>query len=159
MGYGTYSLADIRESMKKQSNTIQMVLGGIGAISLLIAALGITNTMVMSIYERTREIGVMKVLGCRMNNIRQLFLFEAAVIGLIGGVIGILLSYIASFVLNSVGTSILSPGNPDAGPVSVIPPWLAAAAIMFSMFIGIVSGFYPARRAMKLSALEAIKTE
>ena len=159
MGYGTYSLADIRESMKKQSNTIQMVLGGIGAISLLIAALGITNTMVMSIYERTREIGVMKVLGCRMNNIRQLFLFEAAVIGLIGGVIGILLSYIASFVLNSVGTSILSTGNPDAGPVSVIPPWLAAAAIMFSMFIGIVSGFYPASRAMKLSALEAIKTE
>lgn len=177
MGYGTNSLVDIRKSMQKQSQTLRIVLGGLGAISLLISALGITNTMIMSIYERTREIGVMKVLGCRMNNIKQLFLFEAGVIGLFGGIVGIILSYIASFILNTVGISILDSGGgggnmgmgmrmgmggmgaEQSSRISVIPPWLALFAVVFAIFIGLISGFSPARRAMKLSALEAIKSE
>lgn len=181
MGYGTNSLRDTRKSMQKQSQTLQIVLGGLGAISLFISALGITNTMIMSIYERTREIGVMKVLGCKMNNIKQLFLFEAGVIGFFGGIIGIGISYIASFILNSVGLNILGSQNGDmyngmggmgmgmamgpnggmenASKISVIPPWLAVFAIAFAILIGLISGFTPAKRAMKLSALEAIKTE
>ncbi|OPX46263.1 ABC transporter permease YtrF precursor [Ruminiclostridium hungatei] len=166
MGYGTNSLGDLRKSMQKQAQTIQIVLGSIGAISLLISALGITNTMIMSIYERTREIGVMKVLGCKLNNIRQLFLFEAGVIGFFGGLAGVLLSLLASFILNAVGKGIMNSGNMGMGMgmgggsrISVIPPWLAALSIVFAIFIGLVSGFSPARRAMKLSALEAIKTE
>ena len=164
MGFGTNSLADIRKSMQKQAGIIQTVLGGIGAISLLIAALGITNTMIMSIYERTREIGVMKVLGCMLGDIRRLFLFEAGMIGLIGGMVGIAFSYGASILLNSVGAGFLNSGRmgmagSEPGKISVIPPWLALAAVAFAIFVGLVSGFYPARRAMKLSALEAIKTE
>ncbi len=170
MGYGTNSLGDIRKSMQKQSQTIQIVLGGIGAISLLISALGITNTMIMSIYERTREIGVMKVLGCKMNNIKQLFLLEAGVIGFLGGLIGVIISFLASFLLNAIGKGIMNSGNmgmdmgmgmgmDSASRVSVIPPWLAALSIVFAVLIGLISGFSPARRAMKLSALEAIKTE
>lgn len=171
MGYGTNSLGDIRKSMQKQSQTLQLVLGGLGAISLLISALGITNTMIMSIYERTREIGVMKVLGCKMSNIKQLFLFEAGVIGLFGGIIGIILSYLAAFILNKVGLNVLNSGSnvgmynmggmgmEQSSKISVIPPWLALFAVAFAIFIGLVSGFYPARRAMKLSALEAIKSE
>ncbi len=174
MGYGTNSLADMRKPMQKQAQTIQLVLGGIGAISLLISALGITNTMIMSIYERTREIGVMKVLGCKMNNIRQLFLLEAGVIGFFGGCVGVLLSYLASLVLNTVGRNIMNSGdggmvgmgmgmgmgmNSGGSKISVIPPWLALLSIVFAILIGIVSGFSPARRAMKLSALEAIKSE
>ncbi len=175
MGYGTNSLRDVRKSMQKQSQTLQMVLGGLGAISLLISALGITNTMIMSIYERTREIGVMKVLGCKLNNIKQLFLFEAGVIGLFGGIVGIILSYAASFILNKIGLNVLG-GNNDgvymgmgmgmgmgmeqqSSKISVIPPWLALFAVAFAILIGLISGFSPARRAMKLSALEAIKTE
>ncbi len=172
MGYGTNSLGDLRKSMQKQAQTIQIVLGGIGAISLLISALGITNTMIMSIYERTREIGVMKVLGCKLNNIKQLFLFEAGVIGFFGGLAGVLLSLLASFILNAVGKGIMNSGGMGGGMgmgmgmgmetgsrISVIPPWLAALSIVFAVIIGLVSGFSPARRAMKLSALEAIKTE
>ncbi len=174
MGYGTNSLADVRKEMQKQSQTLQIVLGGLGAISLLISALGITNTMIMSIYERTREIGVMKVLGCEMKNIKQLFLFESGVIGLFGGIVGIILSYIASFILNSVGINIMNSGdgmgmgmsmsagmgmNSPGSRISVIPPWLALFAVVFAILIGLISGFSPARRAMKLSALEAIKTE
>lgn len=172
MGYGTNSLADMRKSMQKQAQTIQLVLGAIGAISLIISALGITNTMIMSIYERTREIGVMKVLGCKIGNIRQLFLLEAGIIGLLGGCIGVILSYLASFAINTIGKSYMNSGNGgmigmgmgmgmgDAeSRISSIPPWLALLSIAFAILIGLISGFSPARRAMKLSALEAIKTE
>jgi len=159
MGYGTYSLADILKSMQETSKTLQTVLGGIGAISLLIAAIGITNTMIMSIYERTREIGIMKVLGCVIGDIRRLFLFEAGMIGTIGGLVGIGLSYGASYVLNKVGVSIMGRYGGPADYISVIPVWLAVAAIIFATAVGIVSGFYPALRATKISALEAIRTE
>ena len=88
---------------------VQAVLGGIGAVSLLVAAIGIANTMMMSIYERTKEIGVMKVLGCSLENIRTMFLIEAGVIGFVGGVVGVALSYGVSAIINyiSAGSDIL----------------------------------------------------
>jgi len=161
MGYGANSLADILKSMQKQSATMQAVLGGIGAISLLVAALGITNTMIMSIYERTREIGVMKVLGCLLGDIRSMFLFEAGLIGFVGGLLGILFSYGASFVLNKFAGGLFGGGGYSSQDsiISLIPVWLALAALGFATLVGLISGFMPARRAMKLSALEAIKTE
>lgn len=161
MGYGTYSLTDILKSMQEQSATMQAVLGGIGAISLFVAALGITNTMIMSIYERTREIGVMKVLGCLLGDIRSMFLFEAGLIGFVGGLFGILFSYGASFALNKFAVGGLLGGGYGGEDriISLIPVWLAVAALGFATLVGLISGFMPARRAMKLSALEAIKTE
>lgn len=160
MGYGAYSLADMRKSMQETSATMQAVLGGIGAISLFVAAIGITNTMVMSIYERTREIGVMKVLGCMLGDIRNLFLFEAGLIGLIGGVLGLAFSYGASIILNKYAGGLFGGGGYGGDSiVSLIPIWLAVASLIFATLVGLISGFMPARRAMKLSALEAIKTE
>lgn len=161
MGYDAYSLTDFLESMQKQASVIQAVLGGIGAISLLVAALGITNTMIMSIYERTREIGVMKVIGATLPDIRRLFLLEAGIIGLAGGFLGIGISYGLSYALNSFGAKFISFMGPvgSGGKISIIPLWLSLATIVFTTIVGLVSGFYPARRAMKLSALEAIKTE
>jgi len=160
MGYGTYSLADLRKSMEETSATMQAVLGGIGAISLFVAAIGITNTMVMSIYERTREIGVMKVLGCMLGDIRNLFLFEAGLIGFVGGVLGLVFSYGASIILNKYAGGLFGGGGyGEDSVVSIIPVWLAATSLVFATLVGIISGFMPARRAMKLSALEAIKTE
>ena len=85
MGYNVETNVEYMDSMKKQMAVIQAVLGGIGAISLIVAAIGIANTMMMSIYERTKEIGVIKVLGCSLKNIKQMFLIEAAFIGLLGG--------------------------------------------------------------------------
>lgn len=165
MGFGAYSLSDIRKSMQKTASTVQTVLGGIGAISLLIAALGITNTMIMSIYERTREIGIMKVLGCMLRDIKRLFLFEAGMIGFMGGIAGIGLSYGTSALLNYLGPKIMKDGGMfigppgGEGPISIIPLWLAFASVGFAIIIGLISGYYPARRAMKLSALEAIRAE
>lgn len=161
MGYGTYSLTDILKSMQEQSATMQAILGGIGAISLLVAALGITNTMIMSIYERTREIGVMKVLGCLLGDIRSMFLFEAGLIGFVGGLFGILFSYGASFALNKFAAGGLLGGGYGGEDriISLIPVWLALTALAFATLVGLISGFMPARRAMRLSVLEAIKTE
>ena len=154
MGYQTYSNAEWVQSTQQQYANIQAMLGGIGAVSLLVAAIGITNTMMMSIYERTKEIGVMKVLGCDMRNIQAMFLIEAAYIGFIGGVVGLGLSYGISAIINK---AVAASGNMTN--LSYIPIWLAGAAVIFAVIIGMVAGFFPSRRAMKLSPLAAIRNE
>lgn len=160
-GFYADSLTDILTAMQKTAAGIQKVLGVIGAVSLLIAAIGITNTMVMSIYERTREIGVMKVIGASLGDIRKLFLLESGMIGFFGGVIGVVFSYGVSYLLNTTGFVLFETWGMQggAGNTSVIPLWLAASALAFTSLIGLLSGYYPARRAMNLSALEAIKKE
>ncbi len=155
MGYQTSSNAEWIASTQEQSKTIQLVLGGIGAVSLFVAAIGITNTMMMSIYERTKEIGVIKVLGCSLGNIRTMFLMEAAYIGFIGGTVGIGISYAISAIINSITKNMESYGM----AVSYIPPWLALLGLLFSVAVGMVSGFFPALRAMRLSPLAAIRNE
>lgn len=160
MGFDAYSLSDQLKELERVSNMIQAVLGGIGAISLLVAAIGITNTMVMSIYERTKEIGIMKVIGASLRDIKRLFLFESALIGLLGGILGTILSFILSFGLNKFGGNFLiNMGVQPGTKISIIPFWLIFLALTFSALIGIISGYYPAKRAMKLSALDAIRTE
>ena len=160
LGYTTYSRADELNNVQEMSNTLQLILGGIGAVSLLVSAIGIANTMVMSIYERTKEIGVMKVLGCIVTDIRKLFLFEASIIGLLGGGLGLLLSYVTSWVLNKYAPQIGEALGIYSGyDISVIPLWLALAALSFSILIGIVSGLYPAAKATKIKAIEAMRTE
>ncbi len=161
MGFEAYSPKEQLDSIKQQTLVMQTVLGGIGAISLIVAAIGITNTMIMSIYERTKEIGIMKVIGASIKDIRKLFLLEAGFIGLFGGVCGLIFSYIASIILNIVAVSFISNlgGIQEGSTISIIPIPLALGALIFSMLIGILSGYFPAKRAMKLSALEAIKSE
>lgn len=167
MGFETYSMETIRKPMEEQAKKQQMVLGSLGAISLFVAAIGITNTMVMSIYERTREIGIMKVVGCFVGDIRVVFLMEAGTIGFCGGVAGVLLSYFISFLMNYFGFSfsldsmggMFGGGGGGGTQVSIIPPWLVVLALIFATCIGLVSGYYPANRAVKISALTAIKQE
>lgn len=162
MGFEAWSLSDILTNMKEQSAGLRAVLGAIGAVSLFVAAIGITNTMVMSIYERTKEIGVMKVLGAELRDIKRLFLFESGILGFFGGLFGLALSYGISYLLNSSGFDVMGSGMywGDAERImSVIPVWLSGLSLIFASVVGIVSGYYPARRAMRLSALEAIRNE
>lgn len=160
MGLNAYSMVEYLEQANKTQAVMQGVLGGIGAISLLVAAIGIANTMIMAIYERRKEIGIMKVIGARIKDIRRMFLYEASMIGFIGGVIGVAVSYGISYFLNTVGMQFLSGGIDTGGTrISVIPIWLAVLGMAFSAFIGLVSGFFPARKATKLSALSAIQSE
>lgn len=156
MGYQAYSEAEWIESAQQEMLIVEAVLGGIGAISLFVAAIGIANTMMMSIYERTKEIGVMKVLGCSLGNIRTMFLTEAAFIGFIGGIVGLFISYALSFICNLILPAAMGY---EGSKLSIIPFWLVLVAIIFSTLIGMLAGFFPAQRATKLSPLAAIRNE
>lgn len=151
MGFGASCIQEWLQQSEEQLKQTQYLLGAIGGVSLLVAAIGIMNTMMMSIYERTKEIGIIKVLGCRMSNIAGLFLTEAAYIGFFGGALGLGLSYGLSLVLNNFLES--------SGFKSVIPLYLAVGALAFSVVVALISGLYPAMRAMKLSPLAAIRNE
>ncbi|MBQ8856929.1 MAG: ABC transporter permease [Lachnospiraceae bacterium] len=153
MGYYAYSNAEWVEQMEGQYAMVQAVLGGIGAVSLFVAAIGIANTMMMSIYERTKEIGIMKVLGCSLGRIRDLFLMEAGFIGLSGGIVGLLLSYGISAIINTL------LADSYYSQLSYIPLWLSGVALVFAVLIGMLAGLMPALRAMKLSALSALRNE
>ena len=165
-GLQTYSSLDTVNMVREQVASMQAFLGFIGAVSMLVAALSIANTMMMSIYERTREIGVMKVLGCRLSNIRALFLAEAGYIGAIGGLVGVGVSYLVSYALNHVtwmqnmiadvmqSSAIFATGGEST---SVITPPLAWGTLGFVTAVSVLFGLYPAIRAMRLSSLAAIR--
>ena len=160
-GFNAYSIADNLDGIEETARRFQAILGGIGAITLLVAAIGITNTMVMSIYERTREIAIMKVVGASFFDIRWLFLTESSLIGGIGGAFGIVLSFTLSAVLNKYGGSFIGGGGmmmgQEAMQISLIPPWLVGFALLFSFCIGLVSGIYPANRAINLDPITAMR--
>ena len=160
LGYNAYSSAEWIQSQMNTMNTVQAVLGAIGAVAMLVAAISITNTMMMSIYERTKEIGVMKVLGCDIHNIQTLFLMEAGFIGFIGGIVGVGFSYLLGFIINSL---MMSSGMGDSmgitGAICRIPIWLGPLAIVFAILIGMIAGLLPSLRAMRLSPLAAIRNE
>lgn len=170
----TYSMTQVRQSMQESVAQSQMILGGLAAISLFVAALNIMNTMTMAIYERTREIGVMKVLGCGLGTIRAMFLIESGAIGFLGGLIGVAVSLLISAFLNNINTimawfgntvdlswitSAMGGGYGGSGDISIIPPWLVLLALTFATVVGLLSGIAPAGRAVKISALEAIRHE
>ena len=154
---GAVSTQHQRNVLAHQLRSGGRSLGGIGAVSLFVAAIGIANTMMMSIYERTKEIGVMKVIGCSLGNIRQMFLLEAAFIGLGGGVIGNVLSFLMSAAINALVKG--KEMGMTTGQISYIPLWLVLVSLGFAMLVGTAAGYFPARRAMKLSPLAAIRNE
>lgn len=155
LGLDCWSMADMINQVKESSRSLQLMLGGIGGVAMLVAAISICNTMLMSIYERTREIGVMKVLGCKMSKIGTMFLTEAGIIGFGGGLMGLGVSYGLSAIINYVMNANQSIGSFR----SVIPAYLAIGALLFSVLVGILAGLYPSQRAMRLSALAAIRNE
>ncbi len=162
MGYQTSSSMEVLTNMQDQTKFLRSILGAIGVVAFIVAAISIANTMVMSIYERTREIGIMKVLGCKLSDIRSMFLIEAAIIGITGGALGVVLSYAASFAVNTLaktGNMSMFGINAETSSLSIIPLWLDLAALVLATVVGVVSGLYPAIRATRLSALEAIKNE
>lgn len=157
-----YSEALHIQSSKRLTSMVQAFLGAIGSISLFIAAIGITNTMIMSIYERTKEIGIMKVIGAKVSDIKQIFLLEATLIGFIGGFIGVLFSYFISYLLNKFGVFVVGDllgGGGGPTKISSIPLWLASLSLLFTSLIGLIAGYLPARKVVKIEALKAIKSE
>lgn len=149
----------IQERISEVMGTMTIFLGGIAAISLLVGAIGIANTMFMSVMERTRQIGILKSLGATNLEIMELFLFESAMIGFMGGLIGIFCGFIASGVISEIGIRMMAGMGRVGASITLITPQLILFAILFSLLIGAVSGLLPARRAANLSPVEALRYE
>ncbi|MBN2084153.1 MAG: ABC transporter permease [Anaerolineales bacterium] len=143
---------------------IQAVLGGVGGIALLVAGVGIANTLTMAIYERTREIGLMKALGASNRAVMFIFLGEAGAIGFLGGLGGVLLGLLLSGAANILyGLYLQSQGAASAPgaatSITAVPLWLPIAAVLFATVVGVLSGLYPAQRAARLEPVVALKYE
>jgi putative ABC transport system permease protein len=171
MGYSVDTARRMIEQFNRFFISIQLMLGGIGTVALLVSAFGIANTMIMAIYERTREIGLLKSLGARNADVMLLFLTEAATIGLLGGFCGVLLALGLGNFLNDLGPGFMMQFSGMMGPpgsgipglggstVLYIPSWLVFFAVGFTVLVGILSGVYPAARAASLDPLEALRHE
>lgn len=156
MGFQTENDKEYLDTMKKTVNVIQVMLGGIGMIALVVAVIGIGNTMTTAVYDRINEIGILKVLGCDLDELMILFLLESGILGGLGGLIGIGCSFLLiRFVLNPVAVKMLSL---EAGTtLAVLPFWLVLAAFAFSVLLGLLAGFFPAKWAAKLKPIDAVR--
>ncbi|NPA91387.1 MAG: ABC transporter permease, partial [Chloroflexi bacterium] len=163
-GYMVISPRAMLQGMNMFFMVLQGILGGIGAVALVVAAFGIANTMVMSIYERTREIGLMKAMGATNRDILTLFLTESGVIGFLGGVGGVILGWVAGWVGNALVRAYvlrnmaMNSGTVDTDQTMIFihtPLWLVIFALLFAVLVGVLSGIYPAMRAANLDPVQA----
>lgn len=159
-GFRVQSLELILNLADQVFTVINVMLSSVGGLALLVASLGIVNTMIMSIYERTREIGTLKAIGASRGDIRLMFMLEAGLIGLMGGIVGIIAGYGLGKLLNRVILWYIEREQlPIRGEFFVVTPSLALYALLFATLIGIVAGLYPANRAAKLDPLMALRHE
>jgi putative ABC transport system permease protein len=157
MGYSAFSLADALQGAKRAFIILDIVLSLIGSIALAVSSLGIVNTMVMSILERTREIGIMKAIGGSDSDIRRIFLIEASAIGLLGGLAGVILGWAVGRIINfGANIYIRSQGGTTVDLFS-LPFWLIGGAVAFSIAVSLVAGSYPASRAARLDPIQALR--
>jgi ABC-type antimicrobial peptide transport system permease subunit len=158
LGFGSFSIVDQIEQIKTVFLIIDSALGLLGGISLLVASFGIANTMIMSILERTREIGIMKAIGAEDREIKLIFFFEAAVIGALGGVIGVLAGWGMDGLANRLAYRfILKPQGASYIDFFSLPPWLSASAIAFALVVSILAALYPAARAARIDPVRALR--
>jgi putative ABC transport system permease protein len=159
-GYEVQSLELMLDMMNKAMIVMETMLGSIGGLALFVAAIGIANTMVMAVYERTREIGVLKAVGASPGDIRLLFVAEAALIGLLGGIVGTVAGWLLGLGLNAGILAYMRYQEiPIEGTFFVVTGWLVALALGFAMVVGLLAGLYPAARAARLDPLEALRYE
>jgi len=157
LGFQAFSINDALQGAKRAFIILDLVLSLIGSIALAVSSLGIMNTMVMSILERTREIGVMKAIGASDSDIRRIFLVEASAIGVLGGVAGIVLGWVVGRAINFGANIYIVRQGGEAGNLFSLPWWLIAGALAFSWLVSLVAGSYPANRAAKLNPIQALR--
>ncbi|MDO4572087.1 MAG: FtsX-like permease family protein, partial [Clostridia bacterium] len=144
--YEVYNMSELLDTMDDVMSTLSLMLGGIAAISLLVGGIGIMNIMLVSVAERTREIGIRKAIGARRLHIMMQFLIEACVLSIIGGLLGLALSELGLQIFSAIAGSSFSM------------EWRAAvAAIVFCVIIGVVFGSYPAAKASRMTPIDALQ--
>jgi len=159
MGFTVTSIADTISQVDQIFRVVQLVLALFGFIALMVASIGMFNTMTIALLERTRDIGIMKALGARDRDISKIFLFESSAISSMGGLFGVLLGYLTGKAINfGVNQLAISVGG-DAQTLFVTPFLLAVGIVVFSVLVGVMTGFYPSRRASRLNPLDALRYE
>lgn len=155
MGYQAESNKEFVDYIQKIMKIAQMVLAGIGMIALVVAVIGIGNTMTTAVYDRIHEIGILKVLGSDPEELLYLFLLESGLLGGMGGLLGVILSYgIVEVFVNRMAVKLME--LPKGTVLAVIPWWLAVAAVIFSILLGVLAGFFPAKWAAGLKPIKAL---
>ncbi|HWC19718.1 MAG TPA: FtsX-like permease family protein [Terriglobales bacterium] len=157
-GYNTFSLLDATRNLRKFFAILDLFLGIFGSLALAVASLGIINTLVMSILERRREIGIMKAIGASDGDVQKLFFAEAGAMGVFGGALGVLLGWTIGRIIN-IGTRIYMQRQQQFTPddVWLVPLWLVLGAVGFSLIVSLVAGLYPAARAARLDPVQALR--
>jgi putative ABC transport system permease protein len=144
------SADQIAKSFEKLSTTVTLVMGGIVGIALLVGGIGIMNIMLVSVKERTREIGICKAIGARSRDILMQFLIEAVTLSVLGGLIGLMIGYALGFAISKM--------IPDFPP-AYVPWWAVALSFLFSASVGVIFGVVPASQAARLDPIEALRYE
>lgn len=157
LGLKTFAFIDELQEIKKGFLLMDMFLFAIGMIAITVACLGIVNTMVMSILERYREIGIIKAIGASDTDVKKIFFFESATIGFLGGVFGLILGWVISLLINSVVNFFLGGKGVPYIDYFSFPWWLCLGAIVFSILVSLAAGVYPAIRAAKVDPVVALR--
>jgi len=159
LGFKAYYIGDTISQVRQFFDIFRIVLSLFGMVALAVAAVGMFNTLTISLMERTREIGLMKALGFKRKDVHRLFLIEASFLGLVGGILGILTGYLTTklinFILNLVGQRM----GAEAEKIFVTPLWFTLAVLGFAVLVSLTVGIYPARRAVRISPLNALRYE
>lgn len=159
MGFSTFSIADASRGLRQFFGVLYAFLGIFGSLALMVASIGIVNTLVMAILERRREIGIMKAIGASDADVKKLFFAEAGAMGILGGVLGVVLGWAIGQLIN-FGTNIyLKRQSLPPEHFWAVPWWLVAFAIAFALIVSLISGFYPAGRAARLDPVQALRYE
>lgn len=159
-GYSVNSKIDTIEYMQKQNQILNVLLMIGGVIVLLVSSIGVINTMTMSVFEKTKSIGIMKALGGSKRNIKTLFIVQSGTIGFLGGILGVILALLTSSTVNTIVLNIMKKKGPvDIETLFITPYWLILGSIVLAMFISTIAGIIPAAKASKLDPVESLSYE
>lgn len=159
LGFKTEYIGETVKQVEQVFNLFKMVLAGFGAIALTVAGLGMLNTLTISLLKRTKEVALLKIIGVKSRDIRNIFLAEAVTMGIFGGIIGVLFGYFLSIVINRVINTIALNSGGDPSTLFLFPFWFVSLVVVFAITTGLLTGVYPAVRASKINPLDVIRYE
>ncbi|HWX52960.1 MAG TPA: FtsX-like permease family protein [Verrucomicrobiae bacterium] len=159
LGFSAFSIADASRNLAVAFTVLDSFLAIFGSLALVVASLGIVNTLVMAILERRREIGIMKAIGASDGDVKMIFFVEAGCMGILGGALGAFLGWAIGRVINAGTNMVLSRQDLPSLDFWYVPWWLVVFAVAFSILVSLVAGLYPASRAAKLDPVQALRHE